>query len=420
MGRKATELGALEVSRLVKPGLHFVGGVAGLALQVTPPGVRSDGSRSWVLRIKVGIKRREMGLGGFPDVGLADARRRAKEERENADKGLDPVGERQATKARLKADQALQFTFEEDAKAYIKANEAGWKNAKHAAQWKSTLETYAYPIIGKLQVREITTGNVLSVLSPIWQSKTETASRLRGRIEVILDYSKTMKHRVGENPALWQGGLDTCLPRKRSISPVEHHMALPVGEVGKFVAELRNLHGMSAKSLQFAILTAARSGEVRGATWEEIDLEKGVWVVPKERMKAGREHRVPLSTVALKLLHEVKAMPKIAGNDFVFQSARGGQLSDMAMTATCRRLGGKCVPHGFRSSFRDWVGDRTTYQTELAEFALAHGISDKVEASYARGTMFDKRRAMMEDWAAFVSKSDTKGTVVPINSKAAA
>lgn len=414
MGRKAVELGALDVSRLIKPGLHFVGGVAGLALQVTPAG-----ARSWVLRMKVGIKRREMGLGGFPDVGLADARRRAREEREKADKGLDPIGERRAEKARLRADQALQITFELAADAYIKAHEAGWKNIKHAGQWKATLETYAYPLIGKMLVRDITTANVLSVIEPIWQTKTETASRLRGRIETVLNYATSRGLRSGENPARWKGHLDNSLPERAKIAPVVHHTALPVGEVGAFMVTLRDLSGMSAKALQFAILTAARSGEVRGATWAEIDLDEGVWVVPPERMKAKKEHRVPLSTPVLSLLRDVKELPRIAGDDFVFFAPRGGQLSDMAMTATCRRLGGKCVPHGFRSTFRDWVGDRTTYQTELAELALAHAVGDKVEAAYRRGNMFEKRRAMMEDWAAFVGKLDVKGAVVSINSKAA-
>jgi hypothetical protein len=293
MPKKARELSALEVGRLSEPGLHFVGVVSGLALQVQP-----SGARSWVLRFSVGGKRREMGLGGFPDVTLADARRRARDEREKADAGVDPIAERKASRSRLKAEQAKAFTFKQSALAYIEAHESTWRNAKHAEQWRNTLAS-TYPVLGDLQVRDVALPHILAVLQPIWKTKTETATRLRGRIESVLDWATARGYREGLNPARWKGHLDHLLPAPSRIMKAGHMPAVAVGEVGKFMKALRHQPGMGARALEFVILTAARSGEVRGATWAEIDLDEAIWTVPAERMKAGKEHRVPLSEPAV-------------------------------------------------------------------------------------------------------------------------
>jgi integrase len=412
MPRKAKELYALEVNRLADPGLHFVGGVAGLALQVQP-----SGARSWVLRLSVAGKRREMGLGGFPDVTLADARRRAREERERADKGVDPIAERRAAADVLRADQAKAFTFKAASLAYIEAHEPSWRNAKHAEQWRNTLAS-TYPTIGALQVRDVTLPHVLAVLEPIWKTKTETASRLRGRIESVLDWATARGYREGLNPARWKGHLDHLLPSPRKITKTGHHAALPLLEMGAFMQSLRMQRGMSARALEFAILTAARSGEVRGALWAEFDLDAATWTVPGARMKAGKEHRVPLSDPALQLL---KALPVMTGTHLVFPAPRGGELSDMSLVAVTRRMEVAAVPHGFRSTVRDWASERTNYSREVAEMALAHTIGDKVEAAYRRGDLFDKRRQMMSDWAAFCAIVEHKaGDVVPLRRKAIA
>lgn len=406
MAKKANELGPLAVSKLTSPGLHFVGGVSGLALQVLP-----SGGRTWVLRAMMCGRRRDMGLGGFPDVPLADARTAARKARDLIRDGLDPIEEaRAAVSARL-ARRAKDLTFKEAAVAYIGAHEAGWRNAKHAAQWKSTLETYAYPVIGSLLVRDIELTHVLAILEPLWQAKTETATRLRGRIEQVLDWATARGHRDGLNPARWRGHLDKMLARPSKVARVVHRAALPVAEMGSFIAALRAAEGTGARALEFAILTAARSGEVRGATWGEIDLDAATWTVPAERMKAGREHRVPLSAPAIKLL---RALPRIAGSDLVFSAPRGGQLSDMTLTAVLRRMNVAAVPHGFRSTFRDWASERTNYPRDAAEMALAHMIGDKVEAAYRRGDLFEKRRRMMADWATFCGQLPAKGNVSPL------
>lgn len=394
MARKvAEEKGALAVRGLTKPGLHFVGGVPGLALQIT-----KSGARSWVLRATVGSRRRDIGLGGYPGVTLARAREKADAEREKIRAGVDPVEARRAAKAALISDQASAVTFEQAAARFISAHEAGWRNAKHAAQWRSTLKQYAFPVCGPLHVRDVTQAHVLAILEPIWKTKTETAVRLRGRIEKVLDWATTSKLRQGENPARWRGHLNVLLAKPSKIHKVEHHTALAAADAPAFLARLKKAEGIAALALRFLVLTAARSGEVRGAKWAEINLRSKVWTVPAERMKAGRAHRVPLSTPALAVL---KAAPRIEGSDFVFPSARGGALSDMALTAVMRRLEVNAVPHGFRSTFRDWCRDKTTYPREVAEAALAHVIADKTEAAYARSDVFEKRRALMADWARF-------------------
>lgn len=399
------------MKNLTEPGFHFVGGVAGLALQVLP-----TGGRSWVLRVTIGTKRRDMGLGGYPDVPLTQAKEDARAARTKIRAGIDPIEEARAAKSALKASQTAMLTFKQCAEAYIEAHKAGWKNEKHQKQWTSTLETYVYPKIGNVLVRDVELPQVLAVLEPIWKTKTETATRVRGRVESVLDWATARNYRTTLNPARWKGHLDKLLPKPSKVAKVTHHDALPVSDVGSFMVDLRKHKGMGARALEFAILTAARSGEVRGATWSEIDLESGVWIVPAERMKAGKEHRVPLSTAAVDLL---KALPRLAGSDLVFFAPRGGQLSDMTLSAVIRRMGAPCVPHGFRSTFREWAAERTNYPRDMAEMALAHTIGNKVEAAYRRGDMFAKRRRMMADWAKFCDQveGNASGKVIPLSGK---
>lgn len=405
--KKAKELTALEVKRLTKPGLHAVGGVAGLYLQVT-----HSGARSWILRATVGKRRRDIGLGGYPDVPLAQAREKAREARELIKQGIDPVEQRKAARTALIAAQASRITFDQAAARFLSSKRHEFKNAKHAAQWESTLKTYASPIIGRLPVSEVELPHIVEILEPIWTTKTETASRLRGRIEAVLAWATVAGYRSGDNPARWKGHLDAVLPKPSKVAKVKNHRALPIDDMGAFMVALRKREGMAAKALEFLILTAARSGEVRGATWDEIDLKAKVWTIPAERMKAGKEHRVPLSDPAVALL---EALPRLAGSPYVFPSARGGMLSDMALSALMKRMAVDAVPHGFRSTFRDWCAERTNYPREVAEMALAHTISDKVEAAYRRGDLFEKRRRLMADWARFCDTTQkASGEVVPL------
>ena len=411
MPKKAKELSALAVSKLKTEGRYAVGGADGLHLRI------AGASRAWVLRLAVGtrtnakgntvVHRRDIGLGSYPEVSLAEAREKTRELRKQVRDGIDPIEERKVTKVRAALEAAKSKTFEECANAYIEANRAGWKNEKHVQQWQNTLATYAFPKIGQLPVAAIDTGLVLSVLqqetgedkAQLWHAKTETASRLRGRLESILDWAAFRGYREGENPARWKGHLEHELPARSKVQKIEHHAALPYAELGAFMVELRKREGLSARALEFAILCASRSGEVRGATWAEIDLPGRIWTVPAERMKAGKEHRVPLSDEAVKLL---EALPRIVGNDYVFPAPRGGQLSDMALTAVLRRMErGGLTQHGFRSTFRDWAGETTAYPREVCEHALAHKLADGVEAAYQRGDLLAKRARLMADWARY-------------------
>ena len=407
MARETTEMSALAVGKISSVGYHFVGGVSGLVLQVS-----KSGTKSWLLRVLVGGKRREIGLGGFPDVTLAGAREAARVAKEKIKAGIDPVVERQTARSALAAAVASAMTFKQAAQKYIEANESGWKNPKHAAQWTATLETYAHPTIGNLQVAHIDTSHVLGILEPIWNTKTETASRLRGRIESVLDWAKVRGYRKGENPARWKGHLDHILPARAKVQKVKHYPALDYRNVGSFISALKLVDGMGARALEFAILCAARSNEVRGATWSEIDEKSGIWIIPAERMKAEREHRVPLSAAAVALL---KSQPRMAGTDLIFPNSKNDVLSDMTLTAVIRRMderntkdgnkgwrdsSGKIITaHGFRSTFRDWAGETTAYPREVIEHALAHQLKDKAEAAYQRGDLLDKRRTLMTDWA---------------------
>lgn len=402
MARKAAELGALAVGRLRDSGLHAVGGVSGLYLQITPAG-----ARSWILRATIGGKRRDMGLGGFPDVSLAQAREKAREARGKIEQGMDPILERERAASALRAEQAKSMSFESACIALIDAKSDEWRNAKHRAQWTASLETYAYPTIGKLQVGDIGQAQVLNVLQPIWREKTETAKRLRGRIEQVLDWARVRGYREGENPARWRGHLDKLLPAPTKIARVTHHRALPIDAMPGFMADLRERKGIAARALEFLVLTAARSGEVRGAAWSEIDIDAAVWTVPAERMKAHKEHRVPLPPQALALLAN---LPRIKGVELVFPAPRGGVLSDMTLTAVMRRMQVDAVPHGMRSTFRDWAAERTHFPHEVAEMALAHTIGNAVEAAYRRGDLFAKRAEMMDAWSIFCG-SDSKNRV---------
>ncbi len=396
MPRKAKELSALVVGRLTQSGHHPVGGVAGLYLYVA-----EGGARSWVLRVMVGEKRRHLGLGGFPDVPLAMAREKARKARDDIEAGIDPVARRQAAASALRASQVAETTFKKAAEAYIRAHGDTWKNAKHEQQWTNTLTTYAYPVVGHLGMQHIGQEHILKILEPIWKDKTETASRLRGRLESVIDWATVRGYRKGDNPARWKGHLDKLLAAPGKIQKVVHHPALPVADMPKFMADLRQREGTSARALDFTILTAVRSGETRGATWAEIDKKAKVWTIPAERMKAGREHRVPLSDAAMQLIDK---LVKGEGNDHLFPAPRGGALSDMALTAVMRRMKVPAVPHGFRSTFRDWAGEHTHHPREVAEQALAHTIESKVEAAYRRGDALEKRRVLMKDWADFLGK----------------
>ncbi|WP_397544214.1 phage integrase central domain-containing protein [Roseovarius salis] len=393
-------MSAVEVRKIAHPGTGgnrnvAVGGVDGLLLQVTP-----TGARSWLLRATVKGKRRQIGLGSYPDVTLAQARERARGVKDIIWQGIDPLAE----KRRLTFAQAMEKTLE--------ARTAEFRNEKHKKQWRSTLDTYAVPVLGDMTVSDIGVSDVLRVLEPIWSTKTETASRLRGRIEAVLSWATVGGHRTGDNPARWRGNLDAVLPKPGKVAKVKHNPALSLADAADWFTDLRKRDGMATRALEFVALTAARSGEVRGATWAEIDLDAGVWIIPAERMKAGKEHRVPLTQEAVALLN---ALPRMKGSDYVFPAARGGALSDMALSACMKRIneardggyldprsGRPAVPHGLRSTFRDWAAERTEFERDMAEIALAHNVGSTVERAYRRGDMIEKRRQMMAAWARFL------------------
>jgi integrase len=345
------------------------------------------------------------------------ARSGAREVRQKITEGIDPVSDKQGKRSALIAAQVARMPFREAAAKYIAAQESGWKNPKSSAQWTSSLESYAFPIMGDIGVADIDTPHVVRVIEPIWTTRTETASRLRGRIESILDWATVRGYRKGENPARWRGHLEHLLPARAAVATVEHHPALPFAEVGTFMVELRSAAGTGARALEFGILTAARSGEIRGATWSEIDLAAGVWTIPADRMKAGREHRVPLSAPVLALLN---ALPRVVGTDLVFPNTKGAALSDMTLTRVLKRMGRPDITgHGFRSTFRDWAGETGTHAREVIEHALAHQLKDAAERAYARGTLFDKRRRLMDDWAQYCNTVlPTSGVVIPLRSAA--
>jgi integrase len=387
------KLTALKADKAKATGYYGDGG--GLFLQVS-----RFGTKSWVFRFKANGRAREMGLGSLDTWGLAEARERARECRKLRDMGKDPIEERNAVRQQAKLDEAKALTFAECGKGYIDAHQAAWRSPKSLAAWQGTLETYVYPVFGPLPVQAIDTGLVMKVLEPIWTRTPETAGRVRGRIEAILDWAAARNFRRGENPARWRGHLDKLLPKKTKVRRIEHHAALPYAEVPAFMAELRGQEGIAAQALEFAILTATRTGETIGAKWNEIDLTERLWTIPAERMKGEREHRVWLSDAAIAVIETMAAIPH---SEFVFPGGRTGRpISNMAMLMTLRRMGrGDLTVHGFRSSFRDWAAERTGFPAEVAEMALAHAVADKVEAAYRRGDLFQKRRQLSDAWARF-------------------
>src|SRR5215467_3730571 len=405
MARKSNRLSAVEVKGINRKGMYHDGG--GLYLQVS-----AGGAKSWIYRFMLDGRAREMGLGPVNIISLAEARKRAAECRKMRLDGIDPIEARRAQRGQRKFEAARTITFDKCAAAYIEAHMAGWKNGKHGEQWRSSLRNYASPVFGSSPVQAIDLALVMKALEPIWRTKSETASRLRGRIEAVLDWASVRGYRKGENPARWRGHLDKLLPARSKKQKVEHYPALPYDEVGDFVALLRAEDGIAARALEFLILTAARTGEVIGAQWDEIDLQIRVWVVPEARMKAGREHRVPLSSAALTILERMNA---IREGDFVFPGGKKGKpLSNMAMLAVLKRMGRRDLSaHGFRSTFRDWAAERTNFPRGVVEMALAHTIESKVEAAYRRGDLFRKRRQLMDAWARFCGTSKTQAEVVP-------
>ncbi len=397
-----------------KAGRHADGG--GLNLLV-----KDSGARSWVYRFMLDGKSRDLGLGSAagPDkIPLSKARDLATALRLRVKAGVDPLAERHREAAEaLAAAQAAKIagvTFRHVAEAYIAANEGSWRNDKHRQQWRNTLASYVYPVIGELPVADIATAHVLQILEPIWQEKPETASRIRGRIEALLDAAKARGYRDGENPARWRGHIAQILPARSKLTR-GHHKALPYTELPAFMSQLRAREAMAALALEFVILTATRTSELLGAKWGEVDVEKAVWTIPALRMKAGKEHRVPLSPRAIEILQTVK----LKSSEWLFPSEKGGKLSTMAMSMLLRRMKLDCTVHGFRSAFRDWSAECTGYAHEVCEMALAHTIGNKAEAAYRRGDMFEKRSRLMADWAKYCSNVGTAGSVVsPIRSVA--
>lgn len=427
-GRHKVEHLTAAFCKNAKPGRHTDG--RGLYLVVEP-----TGAKRWMQRFQMDKKRQDIGLGPYPAVGLADARAKAQANREMIERGLNPIDEK---KAAAGVAQALKErpTFQDAVDSYLGSKLAEFRNAKHRQQWRNTLDQYAGPAFGRKPVDEIDTADVLACLKPIWLTTTETARRLRGRIEAVLQAAAVAGHRKGENPARWRHHLELLLPRPSKVAIKENQPSVPLKEVQRWFGEVKRRDGMGARALEFLALTWCRSGEVRGALWSEIDLERAVWTVPALRMKASREHRVPLSHAAIDLL---KRLPKYAGTDLIFPAPRGGQLSDMTLSAVMKRIhdaaeydkkhtgggffdernGRPAVPHGLRSTARDWAAEMTSYPGDLAEMALAHKIPNAVEAAYRRGDMLEKRREMMEVWANFLQPETAVPKVFPIRTPAA-
>lgn len=396
--RGAEKLTALKVTKLKAPGRYGDG--RGLWLHIG-----RGGTKSWVFRFMRDGAAREMGLGPLHTIGLADARERARAARKLVLDGLDPIEHRRAHRTAAKIEAARGIIFADAAEQYIAAHEAGWKNEKHRDQWRATLRTYAEPIIGKLPVAAIDTALVLKILEPIWHEKPETATRLRGRMAAILDWAAVREYRQGDNPARWRGHLDKLLPAKQKIRRVKHHAAMAYAALPAFMAELRSLDSISARALEFTILNASRTGEVTGAGWPEIDKAAKVWTIPGARMKAGREHRVPLCDRSMEILAD---LPREGA--FVFPGGKAKQpLSNMAMAELLKDLRPGLTVHGFRSSFRDWAREQTNYPREIAEVALAHVVKDRTEAAYLRGDALEKRRRLMRDWQKFCASKPRAG-----------
>jgi len=400
MPKVVKSLTAIEVKRLTLPKLHSVGNVQGLGLKIS-----MTGGKSWILRTTVQGVRHDVGLGGYPSVSLADAVVRARVEIEQIKSGINTVQVRQERKA------VGSQSFKHCAESYFESHRSEWKNAKHAQQWRNTLITYAYPKIGSMHVRDIGVKHVLQIVKPHWVVKTETMSRVRQRIEAVLAWSAVMGYRPVQNPAVWRNNIDQLLPKQSKVSKAVPHASLQTKDVQAFYKALSSAEGQGANCLLFAMLTACRSGEARGATWAEIDLDASEWLIPALRMKAEQSHRVPLSVSAVNLL---RSLNKFDGTDLIFVGNHNKQLSDMTLAAVIKRMNKPVavwldvndkpvVPHGLRSTFATWSQEFTAYPSELREHALAHRVGNATTQSYERGAMFEKRRALMQDWANFVS-----------------
>lgn len=402
---KSKRLTALAAAKMTHAGRYAAGD--GLYLQVSP-----GGGKSWIFRYQRAGLARHMGLGGFAIVSLAEARQRAQDARKLLLDDIDPLKNRHTRQAESRARAARSITFKKCAEEFIASQEASWKNSDHRRQWRSTLERYVYPVLGDLPVAEIDGALMLRVLEPIWSSKPETASRLRGRIESILSRATALEYRTGENPARWRGNLEHLLSDRKKVRAVKHHPALPYSEVAAFLTDLRERQGSAARALEVTILTALRSGEVLGALWPEFDLQAKVWTVPKERMKGGREHKVPLSNRVIEI---VESLPR--DGKFVFAGSRPDRpLNVAAMLRVISRMKRSGITtHGFRSSFRDWASETTNHPNHVVEMALAHAIGDDVEAAYRRGDLLAKRTTLMQDWADYCARSPSAGdNVVPL------
>jgi integrase len=408
MARTINRISATKLAALRAPGYYADGG--NLYFRI------AGGSRGWIFRFALHGRTRDMGMGAYPELDLKTARKRAFELRQLVADGIDPIAERNAKRAAARVEDAKTITFDDCAKAYIAAHADGWRNAKHRQQWASTLQTYASPVFGNLPVRAVDTGLVMRTLEPIWSSKPETASRLRGRIESVLSWAQVRGYRLPNetNPAAWKNHLDHLLPAKSKVRKVEHHAALPYSQISKFMEGLRQVEGIAARALEFTVLTATRTGEALGALWSEVDIDAQIWTIPANRTKADKEHRVPLSDAAIAVLQTMQA---VRHSDYVFPGIRDGRpLSQMAMLMLLRRMKrGDLTAHGFRSTFRDWAAECTHVENNVVEMALAHAIPSAVEAAYRRGDLFEKRRRLMDDWAEFCAQPSTMpSTIVPI------
>jgi integrase len=406
--RPIHRLSAVKVATIKQPGYYADGG--NLYLRIAP-----GGSKGWIFRFARDGKTRDAGLGPYPAVNLVKAREMAAECRRLVVAGVDPIDARKEQREAIRLASAKATTFEQCAKAFIASHEAGWRNSVHRSQWSKTLSTYVFPVMGDLPVEAIDTTIVLKALEPIWTEKPETASRVRGRIESVLNWAKVRGYRNGENPAAWRGHLDHLLPSKRKVRQVAHHAAMPYREVGWLMAKLREERTTAARAVEFMILTASRRGETLGARWEEMDLGQRMWIIPAGRMKAGREHRVPLSAPAVAILEE---MATFRLNEFVFPGTKQGRSLSRS---TPERLFGRmrlvATSHGFRSSFRDWAAEMTSFPREAAELALAHSVGDSVERAYQRGDLLEKRRKLMDAWAAFCARKPDTANIVPIKGR---
>jgi integrase len=403
-GKRVGKLSARTVQAAKTPGLFGDGGNLYLS-------VDDSGNKSWIVRWSSGGRLRKCGLGAAHTISLEQAREKAGEARRLIRDGKDPREVWRAERQAAAVAQAGSMSFDDATEAYVASHRAGWKSAKHAKQWDATLSRYASPVFGKLPVSAITTELVMRVVEPIWSSKNETAHRLRGRIETVLSWAKVHGYRSGENPAQWRGHLAHLLPARKKVHKVTHHAALPYAKLPAFMGDLRKRYGVAALALEFAILTATRTSETLDAAWSEFDLRNKLWSIPAERMKGGREHRVPLCDRAVSIVQE---MQTVRHGAYVFPGAkRGKPLSNMAMLTALKRMGrDDLTAHGFRATFKTWATEKTTYQREVIEAALAHAIGDKTEAAYQRGDLLDKRRRLMIAWAAYCDSGAVSGNVV--------